>query len=93
MATIAVIVGLIIFLNYAHSNISEWSSYKPCEAFYSTMINWTELDRSWVEYFWPHFLVVSAVVYIIILCTVLIGTAIPAIKITRTNITDAIREE
>lgn len=93
MATVAVIVGLIIFLNYAHSNISEWSSYKPCEAFYSTMINWTELDRSWVEYFWPHFLVVSAVVYIIILCTVLIGTAIPAIKITRTNITDAIREE
>ena len=93
LATIAVIVGLIIFLNYAHSHIDEGYGYSPCRAFYSTQINYTMLDLSWVDYFWPHFLVVSAVVYIIILCTVLIGTAIPAMKIIRSKITDAIREE
>lgn len=93
LATIAVVVGLIIFLNYAHSHIGEGYGYSPCEAFYSTQINYTMLDLSWVDYFWSHFLVVSAVVYIIILCTVLIGTAIPAMKIIRSKITDAIREE
>ena len=95
LTTLAVVVGLIIFLNYAYSSIHNASNigYTASEAFYSPRINWTDLDRSWVEYFWPHFLTVSAVVYIIILCTVLIGTAIPAIKIIRTNITDALREE
>ena len=93
LATIAVIVGLFIFLNYAHSNINEWSDYTPCEAFYSTRINWLELDQSWVDFFWPHFLIVSAVVYIIILCTVLIGTAIPAMKIINTKITESLRGE
>ena len=94
LATIAVVVGLIIFLNYAHSHIcNDEIYYASSEAFYTTRINWLNMDRSWVDHFWPHFLIVSAVVYIIILCTVLIGTAIPAIKIIRTNITDAIREE
>jgi hypothetical protein len=50
-------------------------------------------DKTWVDYFWPHFLVVSSVVYIIILCTVLIGTAIPAVKIIGAKITEALREE
>ena len=50
-------------------------------------------DKIWVDYFWPHFLVVSSVVYIIILCTVLIGTAIPAVKIIGSKITNALRDE
>lgn len=93
LTTIAVVVGLIIFLNYAHFNINEWSGYTPSEAFYTPKINWTDLDRTWNDYFWSHFLIVSAVVYIIILCTVLIGTAIPAVKIINTRITESLREE
>ena len=50
-------------------------------------------DRTWVEHFMPHFLIVSGVVYLIILCTVLIGTAIPALKIIGTKVTDALRDE
>ena len=50
-------------------------------------------DKTWVDYFWPHFLVVSSVVYIIILCTVLIGTAIPAVKIIGSKITNALKDE
>ena len=93
LATVAVIVGLIIFLNYAHSSIcNDEIYYASCEAFYTTRINWLNMDRSWVDHFWPHFLIVSAVVYIIILTTVLIGTAIPAIKIINTRITNSLRE-
>jgi hypothetical protein len=40
-----------------------------------------------------HFLIISAVVYLIILCTVLIGTAIPAVKIIGARITHALRDE
>ena len=93
LATVAVIVGLIIFLNYAHSGIQEWSGYTPSEAFYSPKIHWLDLDRAWPDHFWPHFLIVSACVYIIILCTVLIGTTIPALKIINTKVTDALRDE
>ena len=50
-------------------------------------------DKIWVDYFWPHFLTVSATVYLIILCAVLIGTAIPAVKIVGARITHAIRDE
>ena len=94
LATIAIIVGLVVFLNYAHSGIHNWRSYTPSEAFYSLQTYWwLDFDKTWPDYFWPHFFIVSACVYIIIMCTVFIGTAIPAIKIIRTNITDAIREE
>ena len=93
LATVAVIVGLIIFLNYAHSGIYDETFYSSCEAFYTTRINWLDIDRSWVDHFWPHFLIVSGVVYIIILCTVLIGTTIPALKIINTRITESLREE
>ncbi len=40
-----------------------------------------------------HFLTVSAIVYLIILCAVLIGTAIPAVKIIGARITHALRDE
>ncbi|MBQ8936723.1 MAG: hypothetical protein IJ066_03225, partial [Bacteroidaceae bacterium] len=47
----------------------------------------------WFDSFGTHFLVVSACVYLIILVTVLIGTAIPALRIVHTKVTDALREE
>ena len=64
---------------------------------YETLYTMTGMDlptdKTWVDRFWPHFLIVSAVVYLIILCTVLIGTAIPAAKIVGTRITNALRDE
>ena len=53
----------------------------------------TQPDPTWVADKPLHFLIISAIVYIIILCTVLIGTAIPAVKIVRARITEALREE
>ena len=49
--------------------------------------------RLWFDDFGIHFLVVSAIAYIIILCTVLIGTAIPAWRICRFEITKSLRDQ
>lgn len=93
LATVAVIIGCIIYLNYAHSGIQVSNGEEYYETFYTLTGMDLPTDKTWVDRFWPHFLVVSAVVYLIILCTVLIGTAIPAVKIIGTRITNALRDE
>jgi len=93
LATAAVIIGCIIYLNYAHSGIQEYDGGEYYETLYTIQGAMLSTDKTWVDYFWPHFFVVSAVVYIIILCTVLIGTAIPAMKIIGSKITNALRDE
>ena len=93
LATAAVIIGCIIYLNYAHSGIQEYDGGEYYETLYTIQGAMLSTDKIWVDYFWPHFLVVSSVVYIIILCTVLIGTAIPAVKIIGSKITNALRDE
>ena len=91
LATIAVVIGCIIYLNYVYSGITEYNGNMYSEALYNTgvMVD-LATDRSWPDRFWPHFLVVSAIVYLIMLVTVLIGTAIPALKITQVRITEAL---
>ena len=93
LATAAVVVGLVIYLNYAHSGIQVFNGEEYCETLYTIDGAILPTDRAWPEHFWPHFLMVSAVVYLIILCTVLIGTAIPAVKIIGAKITNALRDE
>jgi len=93
LATAAVALGLVIYLNYAHSGIQEYDGGEYCETLYTIDAAILPTDKAWPEHFWPHFLTVSAVVYIIILCTVLIGTAIPALKIIGAKITNALRDE
>ncbi|MBO4802736.1 MAG: FtsX-like permease family protein [Bacteroidaceae bacterium] len=93
LATVAVLIGCIIFLNYAYSGLSTVDGIELFEAMYLNFASYLPADRTWVDGFWPHFLIVSACVYLIMLVTVLIGTAIPAWRITRTQITEALREE
>ena len=93
LATAAVVIGCIIYLNYAHSGIQVYNGEENYETLYTMTGMDLPTDKTWVDRFWPHFLVVSAAVYIIILCTVLIGTAIPAWRICRSTITEALREE
>lgn len=92
LATAAVVIGCIIYLNYAHSGIQVYNGEENYETLYTMTGMDLPTDKTWVDHFWPHFLVVSAIVYLIILCTVLIGTAIPAWRITRTGITGALRD-
>ena len=93
LATAAVVIGCIIYLNYAHSGIQVYNGEENYETLYTMTGMDLPTDKTWVDRFWPHFLTVSAIVYLIILCTVLIGTAIPAWRICRNTITEALREE
>lgn len=93
LATAAVAVGLVIYLNYAHSGIQVFNGEEYCEILYTIDAAILPTDKAWPEHFWPHFLVVSVIVYLILLCTVLIGTAIPTLKIIGAKITDALKEE
>jgi ABC-type antimicrobial peptide transport system permease subunit len=49
-------------------------------------------NHYWFDSFGSHFLVVSLCVYLIILCFVLLGTIIPAWRISRSKITEALKE-
>ena len=92
MATITVLIGCIIFLNYAYSGYKTYGDYEAFKM-YRVYPTSQPVDFTWVDHFWPHFLVVSIFVYLIILCTVLIGTVIPAWRICRSEITASLREE
>ena len=92
MATIAVAIGCVIYLNYAHSGYETNGIHEEFNMYQGNYNSGPDSDLTWVNHFWPHFLIVSAIVYIIILTTVLIGTAIPALKIINTRITNSLRE-
>ena len=93
MATVAVVIGCFIFLNYAYSGYEIVNGYEDFDTMYRPEFFTPKSDLTWVEHFMPHFLIVSGIVYLIILCTVLIGTTIPALKIIGTKVTDALRDE
>ena len=82
LTTVSVILGCIIYFQIAAYKglCDDSSSRNPVVHF-------------WFDSFGTHFLVVSACVYLILLCTVLIGTAIPAWRICRSEITESLREE
>ena len=85
LATVSMFIACVLYLNYVKMGFGELciSTHQPG----------TQPDPTWVADKPLHFLIVSAIVYLIILCTVLIGTAIPAAKIVRTRITEALRDE
>jgi ABC-type antimicrobial peptide transport system permease subunit len=85
MATVSMFIACVLYLNYVKLGFGELciSPHQPG----------TQPDPTWVADKPLHFLIISAVVYIIILCTVLIGTAIPAVKIIGARITHALRDE
>ena len=85
MATVSMFIACVLYLNYVKLGLGELciSTHQPG----------TQPDPTWVADKPLHFFIISAVVYIIILCTVLIGTAIPAVKIIGAKITNALRDE
>ncbi len=93
LATAAVAVGLVIYLNYVYSGYSIVDGVEYLEHLYTNNYIMVPTDLRWPDSFWPHFLVVSVIVYLIILCAVLIATAIPAWRICRSEITEALKDE
>lgn len=82
LTTISVVIGCVIYFQYQVSG-----------DFYETGIYTNPAVHHWFDSIETHFPIVSLCVYLYILCTVLIGTAIPAWRICRSKITDAIKEE
>ena len=82
LTTLSVVTGCAIYFQYAtaHGLYSDFGSLNPAVHF-------------WFDDFGTHFLVVSVIVYLIILCAVLIATAIPALRICRSEITEALKDE
>ena len=93
LATVAVVVGSILYMNYVLGTRQEYGGEVTYEALYTTQYFGLPTDKAWPDFFWSHFLGVSAVVYILIMCGVLIGTAIPAMKIVGARITEALKDE
>ena len=82
LTTVSVLLGCIIYFQFAATR-----------GLYDNFSSPDSAIHLWFDDFGTHFLVVSAIVYLIILCTVLIGTAIPAWRICRSTITEALRDE
>ena len=81
LTTVSVIIGCIIYFQFAAAHgLNEFLGHNPNIHY-------------WFDSFGTHFLIVSACVYLIILGTVLVATAIPAWRISRSNIVEAIKEE
>lgn len=84
LASAAFVIGEIIYLQYAFSNnlsegFEENSMYLP--------------TASWVNDFTAHFAIVSAIIYVILIICVCIGTYFPARHASRISPVDALRDE
>lgn len=84
LATIAFIIGDILYLQYAlKSGLNEGHGNNG-------MYN---IIDTWVTHFGEHFALISAIVYIIIIICVIIGTWLPAARVSRMNTVDTLRDE
>jgi len=84
LASVSFIIGNFIYLQWALKHGLDNGAHN--NGMYYPIQNW-------VSSFPEHFLVVSAIVYAVIIASVIIGTLIPAIKASRVNVTDALRDE
>jgi len=84
LATLAFIVGDILYLQYAlKAGFNEG---------YTNNLMYNVID-TWVTRFGEHFAIISAIVYIIIIICVVLGTWLPAARVSRMNTVDTLREE
>ena len=82
LTTVSVFIGCIIYFQYLISG-----------DFYEKGMYDNPIVHYWFDSIETHFPIVSLCVYLFILCTVLIGTAIPAWRICRSEITESLREQ
>ena len=81
LTTVSVLIGCTIYFQYQISNDA-----------YETGIYVNLAVHHWFESIETHFPIVSLCVYLYILIVVLLGTAIPAWRISRSRITEALRD-
>jgi hypothetical protein len=82
LTTVSVLIGCAIYFQYQISG----DSYEK-DLYDNPVVHY------WFDSIETHFPIVSLCVYLFVLCTVLIGTAIPAWRICRSEITESLRED
>lgn len=84
LATVSVVIGCLIYLQIALRD----GLYKGYDSFFTL-----QLMDTWITHFWEHFGIISALCYVLILITVIIGIYLPARNISNINPIDALRDE
>ena len=81
---IATLLGDIIWLQFANS----WEILSE-----GNIMSSSGMENDWVTQFWPHFLIISLIVFLLLLAVVSIGIALPAWNVCRRKIVEALRDE
>lgn len=80
----AYIIGVLAYLQYALRNGLD-------DGFDGNAV--ANAADTWVSHFGEHFAIISAIVLVILVVCVVIGTLIPAVRASRVNVADALRDE
>ena len=84
LALAAYIIGVLAYLQYALRNSLD-------DGFDGNAV--ANAADTWVSHFGEHFAIISAIVLVILVVCVVIGTLIPAVRASRVNVADALRDE
>lgn len=84
LALAAYIIGVLAYLQYALRNGLD-------DGFDGNAV--ANAADTWVSHFGEHFAIISAIVLVILVVCVVIGTLIPAVRASRVNVADALRDE
>jgi hypothetical protein len=84
LTALATFVGCFIWFQFAASNdlLSDGNIYGG-----------SGRETDWVTQFWPHFLIISFIVYMLILLVVSIAVSLPAWNVCRQKVVEALRSE
>lgn len=84
LATVAVAAGCLLYL--------QWAWHNGLHGGFGNNAG-VNVMHTWVTDFGAHFAIVSAIVYVVILVCVVLGTLLPAIHASRIQVTDALHNE
>lgn len=84
LMTVAFIVGIFLYLQYGLAAGLDFGYEEPGD---------TTVADTWVSSFGIHFAAISAIVYVVMLVCVAVGTYFPAREASRVNPIDALRNE
>ena len=96
LATASVVIGCLIYFQYTIKeglNLGFYNSMENEDGSPLTVSIENASNLDWVNTFGEHFLIVSAIVYLLILAVVIIGVSIPAKRLSSIPPVDALREE
>ena len=84
LTLLATLLGDFVWLQFANS----WEILSE-----GNITSVSGMENDWINQFWPHFLIISLIVYLLLLVIVSLSIALPAWNICRKKIVEALRDE